>query len=78
MNVAGSGETINICSSGVLCQLDPPLEVHSLITLSIHWPVALNDLIPLDLVIHGTVIRVNGKEVAVKHEKHGFFVRPDQ
>ena len=75
VKVVGSGETLNIGSSGVLFQSDRPLELQSLIELSIRWPVALHDFIPLDLVVQGTVIRVDGNKVAVKHEKYVFVVR---
>jgi hypothetical protein len=78
VKVVGSGETLNIGSSGVLFQSDRPLEIQSLIELFIQWPVALHDFIPLDLVVHGTVIRVEGNEVAVKYDKYGFIVRQNQ
>jgi len=72
--MAGSGKTLNISSSGVLVRSDRVLPVRAHVKLFIHWPVALDGK-ALDLVIVGTVVRSERTLIAVKREKHEFFIR---
>jgi hypothetical protein len=75
--IAGSGEVLNISSSGVLFLSDRLLPARARVKLSIHWPVALHGVKALDLIIHGTVVRSEGNHlVAIRREKYDFVVRP--
>ncbi len=68
----GSGITANISSSGIwfttAAQLSPgmPIEV------AMNWPVLLNDICPMKLMIYGCVVRSNEKGAAVAIERYEF------
>ena len=47
----GDGKTLNISSSGVLFTSEQMLLPGRRLELSISWPVQLNDLVPLKLVV---------------------------
>ncbi len=47
----GSRRTVNISSSGVLFTTESPLCVGAVIELTISWPVRLNNVTPLKLVV---------------------------
>src|ERR1035438_3926826 len=46
---AGSGHTINMCSSGVAFVTEQPLTPGGLVELSISWPVLLDETCPMRL-----------------------------
>jgi c-di-GMP-binding flagellar brake protein YcgR len=75
--ITGSGETLDISSSGVLFRSDQVLAARLRVKLYIHWPVELDGVKALDLIIHGTVVRRAGNLIAIKREKHDFFIRPN-
>ncbi len=68
----GTGETINISSTGVLFNAQAPLPPGKRIELSISWPVQLDGKCGLKLVACGRVVRCEGTNVALKIEKHEF------
>ena len=61
----GIGRTINICSRGILLQVDPPLEPDLHLELSIDWPV-LQMRGHLRLHALGEIVRLRQDEVAVR------------
>lgn len=67
-----SGRTRNISSNGVLFQSYEAGKMGCLIVLTMHWPVLLDDLCPLNLVMTGHVVRVEGDMVAVQVYSHEF------
>jgi hypothetical protein len=72
--IAGSGQTLNMSSSGVLVLSDRVLPARARIKLFIDWPVALGGK-ALCLVIVGTVVRRDGILIAFKRDQHDFSIR---
>jgi hypothetical protein len=64
----GSGRTSNMSSNGVLFKhSEMPQEVLGRnVELKIQWPVPLEDFIPLQLMAHGKIVRLDSMGCAVK------------
>lgn len=62
----GLGRTINISSRGVLLHLNETPPSLGTIEFSVKWPFLLDGSIPLRWIVHGSVIRVAGSNVAVQ------------
>jgi PilZ domain len=62
----GIARTLNLSSGGVLLTMNASLPVGGLIELTIDWPLLLNGVRPLKLVIRGQVVRSDGNGVAVQ------------
>jgi len=68
----GLGRTLNVSSGGVLFEAKEALPAGSSVELLMHWPFLLEGVCPLKLVIHGSVVRSDGKGVAVQSKHHEF------
>jgi len=68
----GLGRTLNVSSNGVLFETNEPLPPGSSIELLVHWPFLLEGVCPLKLVIRGSVVRSDSKNVAVRNKHHEF------
>jgi hypothetical protein len=73
----GSGNTISMSSKGVQFTTEDQLTVGLPVELSIHWPVLLNGVCPMKLMVYGLVMSsplpIRGKYVtSLKIEKHEF------
>jgi hypothetical protein len=68
----GAGRTVNISSSGVWFSTDNMLTCGMPIELSMNWPVLLNDVCPMKLMIYGCVVRSNERGAAVAIERYEF------
>jgi PilZ domain len=68
----GTGTTIDLSSRGILFASDQKLPANGSVEISIAWPVLLHDVLPLQLVIAGRVVRVLGKQVAIETVQHVF------
>jgi hypothetical protein len=71
----GSGQTLNISSSGVLFTTGDALQQGRRLELSMDWPARLNDRCALKLVARGQVVRIDGNAAAVKIIRHEFRTR---
>ena len=72
----GFGRTHNISRRGVLFETNdalPPLRAE--VELLVQWPFLLDGVCPLRLVIRGRVVRIAGKAVALKIQRHEFRTR---
>lgn len=69
---SGTGTTVDVSSSGLLLETDRELSTGLMIELSIAWPVLLHNVAPLQLVVAGRVVRVQGRRVAVRMVQHEF------
>ena len=69
---AGTGATINLSSGGVLFQADRQMPAGARIELSIAWPVLLRNVAPLQLRVIGDIVRVRGREAAVRIGEYEF------
>lgn len=68
----GTGRTVNISSSGVWFSTETILTNGLPIELSMVWPVLLNDVCPMKLMIYGCVVRSNERGAAVAIERYEF------
>jgi hypothetical protein len=72
---AGSGKTLNMSSAGVLFTTESTLEEGQLVELAVSWPALLNDVLPLNLVAHGRLVRIEEKRAVIAIEKYEFKTR---
>ena len=68
----GAGMTANISSSGVWISTASPLTAGMPIEISMNWPVLLNDVCPMKLMVYGCVVRSTEKGAAVAIERYEF------
>jgi len=68
----GVGRTMNISSGGVWLSTENMLTSGMPVELSMNWPVLLNDVCPMKLMIYGCVVRSNEKGAAVAIERYEF------
>ena len=68
----GVGRTMNISSGGVWFSTEHMLTSGMPVELSMNWPVLLNDVCPMKLMIYGCVVRSNEKGAAVTIERYEF------
>ncbi len=68
----GSARTVNIASRGVLLEADDSLAVGSPIELLINWPLRLEGVCPLRLVLSGRIIRSDTHGVAIEARRYEF------
>jgi len=73
---AGTGKTINICSSGIAFSTDHPMQAGAFIELSINWPVLLDDNCPMRLNVFGRILRAEGMEAVCSIDKYEFRTAP--
>lgn len=70
----GSGTTVNVSSRGVLFSADDSLPAGSPVELTMKWPILLEGVCPLKLVMRGRVVRSDWRGVAVRAKDHEFRV----
>jgi hypothetical protein len=68
----GTGETLDISSTGILFRAETPLPPGKRLELSISWPAQLDGKCALKLVARCRVTRCKGTEVAVEMDKYEF------
>jgi len=68
----GAGQTVNISSAGVLFIGPHKFATGMRIEMTAHWPVPLDGVIPLQLRIRGTVVRVAENQIAITIDRHEF------
>ena len=71
----GSGRTVNISTHGVLFEADPPLPERGEIVLEMAWPVLLDGVRRLKFVVHGRIVRNDGKTTAVRVASFDFHIK---
>jgi hypothetical protein len=72
MLASGHGETVNMSSSGVAFQADSPLVPGCFIELSVSWPVMLDGVCPMRIIVFGQVLRSEGQISVCTIEKWEF------
>ena len=73
----GSGQTIDLSSSGLSFTADRPLLTGQKLEVAIDWPVLLDGSLRLQLVMSGVVVRTSGTTTALKIQRHEFKTRGD-
>jgi hypothetical protein len=68
----GTGVTANISSGGLWFTTASPLSVGMPIEVAMNWPVLLNDICPMKLMIYGCVVRSSERGAAVAIERYEF------
>jgi hypothetical protein len=68
----GVGRTLDLSSSGVLFDAKRELSQGFNVELSVSWPVLLHNVAPMQLLITGKIVRVEGSRVAVRCTQHEF------
>jgi hypothetical protein len=68
----GTGQTVNISSTGVLFTAQAPLPPGKRLEVSISWPAQLDGKCGLKLVARGRIVRCNGTTVALEIDKYEF------
>src|SRR5258708_15941816 len=71
----GTGQTVNLSSSGVLFESDDAVAPSMLVELAVPWPVRLNDKVGLTLCIVGRTVRVERNCTALEFLRHEFRTR---
>ena len=59
-------------SSGILFTTESGLAAGQRVELSVSWPARLNDIVPLQLVTVGRLVRVEGSQAAIAIERWEF------
>ncbi len=72
---AGTGQTLNMSSGGMLLKVEAPLPVGEQIEVSVDWPAQLNARCGLKLVALGKVVRSSPDVAAVSIQKYDFRTR---
>ncbi|HUP04310.1 MAG TPA: hypothetical protein VMU19_09995 [Bryobacteraceae bacterium] len=68
----GTSQTVNISHSGVLLDMERPFPPGVAAELMVKWPVAAEEVTPLQLHLLGSVVRVDQRGTAVKVSRHDF------
>jgi len=69
---SGEGQTLDISSGGNLFDARRTMPVGLDIELSIAWPVLLNNVAAMQLVVSGRIVRANGNSIAIRTVQHEF------
>jgi hypothetical protein len=69
---SGTGQTVDMSSTGVTFTTQKPLPMGTLIELAISWPALLNDNCPMKLMVFGRVIRSTPEAATSTIEKYEF------
>jgi len=78
---AGAGHTIDLSSGGVAFEVGRKLPLGLKIELSVAWPVLLQRVAPMQLVISGLIVRSDSARTAMRIHQHEFRTAgtpPDQ
>ena len=70
----GFGRTLDISSGGVLFEADDPWPFQGDVELLLEWPAVLEEVYPLKLRIRGTIVRTQGRSIAVDLRHYEFRI----
>jgi hypothetical protein len=74
----GSGQLIDVSSSGLRFTAQAPVERGLKLDVAINWPVLLDGRIQLQLTVSGVVVRSSGTEISMRIQRHDFRTRSVQ
>ncbi len=72
VNRTGSGRTLNMGTGGIFFESKRPLPHDDEIDLEMTWPVLLDGVCPLKLIVHGRIVRSDNKGTAVRVRSYDF------
>ena len=67
--------TANISSGGLLLYCDQEVEIGTLVTVRLTWPIPQRNK-QMVLVVHGEIIRRELRSVAIRHRRYEFEIAP--
>lgn len=70
---SGSGTTVNISSTGLRFMAEARLAPGVRVELTLTWPALLNGIVPMKLIIHGTVVREGATDAAARIGRYEFL-----
>jgi hypothetical protein len=68
----GTGITLDLSSGGVRFESGRLLPVGLNVELAISWPMLLRGVAPMQLVVHGRIVRSEGGRTAIRMTQHEF------
>jgi hypothetical protein len=71
----GSGQIIDLSSSGLRFAAQGPLEPGLKLDVAVNWPVLLDGRVQLQLIVTGVVVWSSGTETALRIQRHDFRTR---
>jgi hypothetical protein len=71
----GSGQIIDLSSSGLRFAAQGPLEPGLKLDVAVNWPVLLDGRVQLQLILTGTVVWSSETEIALRIQRHDFRTR---
>jgi hypothetical protein len=71
----GSGQIIDLSSSGLRFAAQGPMEPGLKLDVAINWPVLLDGRVQLQLIVTGVVVWSSGTETALQIQRHDFRTR---
>ena len=69
---SGTGHTIDMSSGGILFQAGADLPAGLNVELSIAWPILLHNVSPMQLIVHGRILRSLDGLAAIRTVTHEF------
>ncbi len=75
--VSGAGKVINMSMTGALLRTEEQLERGLALQVSMDWPVKLDNVRPLQLVLTGPIIRTHQNEAVLSIARIQFRTRPN-
>ena len=72
---AGTGQTLNMSSSGVLFTTESGLPEGARVEIAVSWPAQLDDATALKLVAIGVLVRSNESQAAISIQRYEFKTR---
>jgi hypothetical protein len=72
MTYLGSGSTIDLSGGGILFDTDSPPPEGQDVELRVAWPFLLQNVCPLELIIHGKVLRCDARGTVVTMRDYEF------
>ena len=71
----GSGQIIDLSSSGLRFAAQGPMEPGLKLDVAINWPVLLDGRVQLQLIVTGVVVWSSGTDTALQIQRHDFRTR---
>ena len=68
----GSGRTLDLSGGGILFTTDSPPPDRQEVELRVAWPFLLQNVCPLELVIHGFVLRTDERGTVLRMRDYEF------
>lgn len=70
--ITGFGRTIDVSSGGMLVACPHGVQAGVKLQVTLEWPIALEGTIPLQLVVHGKVVRHEESRFALVFSRYQF------